>query len=89
VAEMDGKIVGHIAFSPVTINGENQGWYGLGPVSVLPELQRQGIGSKLIREGITLICALLQSVANKKSKDMKVVDQPFHEDFSEMKPSGS
>jgi putative acetyltransferase len=55
VAEMDGKIVGHIAFSPVTINGENQGWYGLGPVSVLPELQRQGIGSKLIREGLSLI----------------------------------
>jgi putative acetyltransferase len=55
VAEMDGKIVGHIAFSLVTINGENQGWYGLGPVSVLPELQRQGIGSKLIREGLSLI----------------------------------
>jgi putative acetyltransferase len=55
VAEMDGKIVGHIAFSPVTINGENQGWYGIGPVSVLPELQRQGIGSKLIREGLSLI----------------------------------
>jgi putative acetyltransferase len=55
VAEMDGKIIGHIAFSLVTINGENQGWYGLGPVSVLPELQRQGIGSKLIREGLSLI----------------------------------
>ena len=38
---------------------------------------------------LSIIHALLQSVANKKSKDMKVVDQPFHEDFSEMKPSGS
>jgi len=55
VAEMDGKIVGHIAFSVVTINGTDQGWYGLGPVSVLPELQKQGIGSKLIREGLSLI----------------------------------
>ena len=55
VAEMDGKVVGHIAFSVVTINSEDKGWYGIGPVSVLPELQKQGIGSKLIREGISLI----------------------------------
>ncbi len=55
VAEMDGKVVGHIAFSPVTVNGEDKGWYGLGPVSVSPEWQRQGIGSKLIREGLSLI----------------------------------
>jgi len=34
VAEMDEKIVGHVAFSKVTINGEDQGWYGLGPISV-------------------------------------------------------
>ena len=55
VAEIDGKIVGHIAFSVVTINGTDQGWYGLGPVSVLPELQKQGIGSRLIMEGLSLI----------------------------------
>ena len=55
VAETDGKIVGHVAFSIVTINGEDHGWYGLGPVSVLPELQKQGIGSELIREGLSLI----------------------------------
>ena len=55
VAEMDGKIVGHIAFSIATINGEDKGWYGLGPISVSPELQKQGIGSKLIREGVSLI----------------------------------
>ena len=55
VAEMDGKVVGHVAFSVVTINGEDKGWYGLGPVSVSPELQKQGIGSKLIREGLSLI----------------------------------
>jgi putative acetyltransferase len=55
VAEIEGKVVGHVAFSVVTINGIDQGWYGLGPVSVLPELQKQGIGSKLISEGLSVI----------------------------------
>ena len=55
VAEMDEKVVGHVAFSVVTINGADIGWYGLGPISVSPELQKQGIGSKLIREGLALI----------------------------------
>lgn len=55
VAEVDGQVIGHVAFSVVTINGEDKGWYGLGPVSVSPELQKQGIGSKLIREGLSLI----------------------------------
>jgi putative acetyltransferase len=55
VAEMDGKVVGHVAFSVVTINGEDKGWYGLGPVSVSPELQKQGIGSKLIGKGLSII----------------------------------
>jgi putative acetyltransferase len=55
VAEVDGKIAGHVAFSPVTINEEEVGWYGLGPVSVIPELQKQGIGSRLIREGLSLL----------------------------------
>jgi putative acetyltransferase len=53
VAEVDGRVVGHIAFSPVTISDGTQGWYGLGPVSVLPEYQRQGIGKALIHEGLT------------------------------------
>ena len=52
VAEMDGRIVGHIAFSPVTISDGSPSWYGLGPVSVSPECQRRGIGSALIQEGI-------------------------------------
>ena len=55
VAEMDGEVVGHVAFSVVTINGKNVDWFGLGPVAVSPELQKQGIGSKLIREGLLLI----------------------------------
>jgi putative acetyltransferase len=53
VAELDGRVVGHIAFSPVTISDGTQNWYGLGPVSVLPEFQRQGIGKALIKEGLS------------------------------------
>jgi putative acetyltransferase len=40
VAEMGGTVVGHIAFSPVTIADGSDGWYGLGPVSVLPQSQK-------------------------------------------------
>lgn len=53
VAEVDGRVVGHIAFSPVTVSDGSSNWYGLGPVSVLPEFQRRGIGGALIREGIS------------------------------------
>jgi putative acetyltransferase len=53
VAEVNGRVVGHIAFSPVTISDGTRNWYGLGPVSVLPEYQRQGIGKTLIREGLS------------------------------------
>jgi len=53
VAEDSGsRIVGHAAFSPVTVSDGSAGWYGLGPVSVLPARQREGIGSALIREGL-------------------------------------
>lgn len=55
VAEQDGRIVGHVAFSPVRINGAHCGWFGLGPVSVLPALQRSGVGSSLIREGLEFL----------------------------------
>jgi putative acetyltransferase len=53
VAEMDGRVIGHIAFSPVTISDGTSNWYGLGPVSVLPAYQRQGIGKALIQEGLS------------------------------------
>ncbi|MEM6476488.1 MAG: N-acetyltransferase [Pseudomonadota bacterium] len=58
VAEDAERIVGHIAFSPVTISDGAQDWYGLGPVSVWPELQRTGIGSALINRGIADLRAL-------------------------------
>jgi len=53
VAELDGRVIGHIAFSPVTISDGTQNWYGLGPVSVSPEHQRKGIGKALIQEGLS------------------------------------
>ena len=53
VAEVNGRVIGHIAFSPVTISDGTPNWYGLGPVSVLPEHQRQGIGKALIWEGLS------------------------------------
>jgi putative acetyltransferase len=53
VVEVDGRVVGHIAFSPVTISDGTRTWYGLGPVSVLPEYQRRGIGKALIQEGLS------------------------------------
>ena len=58
VAELDSRVVGHIAFSPVTISDGSGDWYGLGPVSVLPQLHRQGIGKSLIQAGLSALKAL-------------------------------
>src|SRR5689334_15629559 len=55
VAETGGVIVGHVAISPVSIADGSLDWFGLGPVSVLPEHQRQGIGSRLIREALRIL----------------------------------
>ncbi len=52
VAVIDNETVGHIAFSPVTIEGDHLGWFGLGPVAVRPDLHKRGIGSALIRDGL-------------------------------------
>jgi putative acetyltransferase len=52
VAEEDGAVVGHVAFSPVTVDGRDVGWFALGPVAVRPDQQGRGIGAALVREGI-------------------------------------
>lgn len=55
VAEQAGRIVGHVASSPVSISDGSSGWYGLGPISVSPELQRQGVGSLLMEAALRLL----------------------------------
>lgn len=52
VAVEENEIIGHIAFSAVIIDGADNKWFGLGPVSVAIEHQGKGIGSKLIAEGL-------------------------------------
>lgn len=53
VAVEHGKILGHIAFSAVTIGGQDCTWFGLGPLAVLPEHQSKGIGSALVNAGLS------------------------------------
>ncbi|AGB70334.1 MULTISPECIES: GNAT family N-acetyltransferase [Rhizobium] len=69
VAIEDGDVVGHIAFSPVTIDGKDCGWYGLGPLSVTPSRQKHGIGGALVREG-------LSRLANIDAKGCVVLGDP-------------
>lgn len=57
VAEQGGEVVGHILYSPVTIDAANRALAGagLGPMAVQPDHQRQGIGSRLIEAGTRLL----------------------------------
>lgn len=55
VAERSGQVVGHIAFSPVAIADGAPGWFGLGPVSVRPSAQRQGVGRTLVERGLSVL----------------------------------
>jgi phosphoribosylglycinamide formyltransferase 2 len=52
VAELDGDIVGHIAFSPASIDGKDVRWFALGPLSVRPDRQGRGIGQALVHAGL-------------------------------------
>lgn len=61
VATSLSEVVGHIAFSPVTLDGESGGWLGLGPVSVRPDLQGNGIGAALVKEGAATLRAMSAS----------------------------
>lgn len=53
VAVEDNSIVGHVAVSPVTLSSGDTKWYGLGPISVRPDRQGQGIGSALMNAALT------------------------------------
>lgn len=52
VAVENGAVIGHVAISPVTISSGVTGWYGLGPISVWPDRQGQGIGSALMKSAL-------------------------------------
>ena len=58
VAVQEGQIVGHVAFSPVSINGEAGDWFGLGPLAVAPDQRRQGLGARLVSDGLRQLKAL-------------------------------
>ena len=86
VAEIDERVVGHSAFSPVTISDGSNGWYGLGPVSVLPMYQKQGIGKSLINTGLSLLkdmggqgCALVGDPNYYKRFGFQNVPELIHE----------
>lgn len=55
VAEEAGEVTGHVAISPVSVSDGSAGWYGLGPISVRPELQGRGIGSLLMQAALRLL----------------------------------
>ena len=86
VAEIDGRVVGHIAFSPISVSDGTPGWYGLGPVSVLPDYQKQGIGKSLINKGLSLLkemasqgCALVGDPNYYKKFGFKNYPELIHE----------
>jgi putative acetyltransferase len=55
VADANGKVIGHVAVSPVSISDGTSAWFGLGPLSVTPEHQRCGVGSRLMREALRIL----------------------------------
>jgi putative acetyltransferase len=86
VAEIDSQIAGHIAFSPIAISDGTTDWYGMGPVSVLPDHQKKGIGKALINEGLSLLrgmkgqgCALVGPPEYYKKFGFKNCPEMIHE----------
>lgn len=58
VAEENGEVLGYVAYSPVSIDGNHAGWFGLGPIAVMPRVQRRGIGKALVEFGISRLAAM-------------------------------
>lgn len=60
VAELNEEIIGHILFYPVTVRscGSTYSTLSLGPMAVIPEYQRKGIGRQLVFEGLEIAKSL-------------------------------
>jgi putative acetyltransferase len=54
-AFLNAPHTGHVAISPVSISDGTTAWYGLGPISVVPEHQSKGVGSRLMREALDVL----------------------------------
>src|SRR5690606_6248725 len=58
VAVEGGRVVGHVAISPVQVDGGPPGWFGLGPLSVTPARQGRGVGAALVRDALARLRAM-------------------------------
>lgn len=58
IAKVGGEIIGHVVISPVALSSGATGWFGLGPISVLPEYQGRGVGSKLMKSALAALEAI-------------------------------
>lgn len=71
VAAADDDLIGHVAVSPVAVSDGTSGWYGLGPISVSPPLQRTGVGSQLMH-------AALQALRERGAAGCLLVGDPAY-----------
>lgn len=81
VAKVNGEIIGHVAISPVTLSDGATGWFGLGPISVLPQFQGHGVGSQLMQSALAALeemgasgCVVLGDPAYYGRFGFKVID---------------
>jgi len=58
VAVRDAQVIGHVAVSPVAISDGSAGWFGLGPISVDPPHQGQGVGAALMQAALDALQAI-------------------------------
>lgn len=88
VAKVDGEIIGHVAISPVTLPSGEAGWFGLGPISVLPEFQARGVGTTLMKSSLAALnemgasgCVVLGDPSYYSRFGFKVVDGLIYPSF--------
>jgi putative acetyltransferase len=55
VADAEDTLIGHVAVSPVSISDGAKGWFGVGPVSGVPDHQLCGVGSRLMRDALGIL----------------------------------